>query len=260
MKLCAHLSKLAYKRPASLDITAGAEVLNSVGNNKKAFPVFIDGNPLSDAQAYIWLLEDGNGPTPKFYMYVCFRGTESTRDVLADIDIIFDTLEGDIRVHAGFHHQYKSMENKLYNFLDELVDKYETIVCCGHSLGGALAALSAPIIAERYPTKDVRCYTYGAPRVGNKSFITWFNKTVADSCRVVNERDPVTQIPLGFEYVHAGGGICLKDDNKFQVLKGDIPWYWRLFYSLKRLNFRGIIKEHDTSLYIDRLMKLPKST
>ena len=40
----------------------------------------------------------------------------------------------------------------------------------GHSLGGALATLAAYDIVKGCPNVDVACYTYGAPRTGNRAF------------------------------------------------------------------------------------------
>ncbi len=40
------------------------------------------------------------------------------------------------------------------------------VICTGHSLGGALATLCAPWCAIEYPKADVRCVTFGSPRVG----------------------------------------------------------------------------------------------
>jgi len=46
----------------------------------------------------------------------------------------------------------------------------------GHSLGGAVATLTAAELSTNtnYNVADV--YTYGEPRVGNKKFADWFNK------------------------------------------------------------------------------------
>ena len=40
----------------------------------------------------------------------------------------------------------------------------------GHSLGAAVATLLAPWAALQWPSADVRCVTFGSPRVGNQAF------------------------------------------------------------------------------------------
>jgi hypothetical protein len=255
LKMCAHLSRLAYKRPG--DKLDKDDFYTAVDDK---FPMFIDGNPQSDAQAYAWLLEDtkNKSSTPKQYMFICFRGTESKRDMLANIDIRHEKIKDNICVHSGFMGQFKSVEEEICKILDQHESEYSTIVCCGHSLGGALAMIAAPILAERYKTKELRCYTYGAPRVGNGDFCKWFKGLVKINCRVVNERDPVTMIPLSFLYVHVDDGICFKDDNTHVIIKRDLPWYLRLITYWKKLNLSELIKEHDARLYIERLMRLEK--
>lgn len=42
----------------------------------------------------------------------------------------------------------------------------KTIVTSGHSLGGALATLSAISANQRFPQCRVITYSYGAPRIG----------------------------------------------------------------------------------------------
>lgn len=51
------------------------------------------------------------------------------------------------------------------------------VLCCGHSLGGALATLASAWASYEYPDADVRCVTLGSPRVGNPAFV--------DACRYV---------------------------------------------------------------------------
>lgn len=47
----------------------------------------------------------------------------------------------------------------------------------GHSLGGAIAALMAVDVA-RLGYKVDHFYTYGAPRIGNPEFFSWFKSFV----------------------------------------------------------------------------------
>jgi Lipase (class 3) len=71
----------------------------------------------------------------------------------------------------------------------------ETLTCCapplipaktGHSLGGSLAMLAAYDIAARLPTLTVRCYTYGAPRTGNRAFAEDYGRVVEDTWHIIN--------------------------------------------------------------------------
>lgn len=56
----------------------------------------------------------------------------------------------------------------------------------GHSLGGALATLAAYDIAALWPTMAVSCYTFGAPRTGNRAFAVDYARMVQDTWHVIN--------------------------------------------------------------------------
>lgn len=240
ISICATFSKLAYSQQQRQDTETQDDV----------FPIYIDGNPRTDAQAYMWLINKK--------MYVCFRGTESRRDMLTNIDIIPETFgTPHIKAHSGFVEQLESVKDTIISQLENHALKYDTIMCCGHSLGGALATLAAPMFAERFAgTHAVKCYTIGAPRVGNWNFCKWFHSTVKEYYRVVNEHDPVPMVPLGFMYTHVDNVVCYSDDTgTFVLRKGDTPWYLRLFRSLPKIKLTGIIKEHDCNMYISRLTR-----
>ena len=55
-----------------------------------------------------------------------------------------------------------------------------SLVCAGHSLGGALAQLAANDIArgaqQQLLRAEITCYTFGSPRVGNHAFAAEYNQ------------------------------------------------------------------------------------
>ena len=68
----------------------------------------------------------------------------------------------------------------------------------GHSLGGALATLcafdiaaavkEAGAVAESGRAIDVCCYTFGAPRTGNRAFRNDFNELVPNCWGIINDQ------------------------------------------------------------------------
>ena len=67
-----------------------------------------------------------------------------------------------------------------------------TIVITGHSLGAALATLTAYDMASVYGTK-VSMINFGSPRVGNGNFANVFNHRLANrAIRVTHALDPIT--------------------------------------------------------------------
>lgn len=154
---------------------------------------------------------------------VAFRGTElKSRSVLHEINTDLNAkpvpFELGGRVHKGF---LKGLEeiwggpDGLQIFLKNLIDENpeRPLWVTGHSLGGALAALSFARIPE---AKGL--YLYGAPRVGDKDFLCLFEGRSV--WRIENARDPVPLIPpdipkLKFNFEDLGS-------LRFITLEGEI--------------------------------------
>lgn len=131
---------------------------------------------------------------------IAFRGTESLRDWMMNIRITRKRFF-DCYVHSGFLKQYESVKNNIYKLLK---NKNKRIICCGHSLGSALATLCAVDLRISQARSQVSCVTFGSPRVGGKRFRSLFNILVPNSIRVVHRFDPITYIPFRINYRHVG--------------------------------------------------------
>ena len=53
------------------------------------------------------------------------------------------------------------------------------VLCTGYCGGGAMATVAAVWMALQCPTADVRCITFGSPRVGNAAFCEAFKWVTA---------------------------------------------------------------------------------
>ena len=155
-------------------------------------------------------------------MCLVFRGTESARDVIIDLNIfrtshyINNKYIG--KVHTGFLNQYNEIKDKIFNHLDSIKfnnnnnsdsdsDSNSTLFICAHSLGSGLGSLSCLSLLEKYPDINIKNYTFGSPRIGNSDFIYNFNKLVKNNYRIINNNDPVTLIPSILLYRHTQGEI-----------------------------------------------------
>ena len=88
------------------------------------------------------------------------------------------------------------------------------IFVTGHSLGGALATLGAAYLSG---WGLAACYTFGAPRVGNKEFSSSLQTPIY---RVVNPLDTVPHIPTPLRgYRHAGVRKGLRRTSPFDTLR-----------------------------------------
>lgn len=234
---CAILSKLSYKNP------------NDISDNELPFkmnskPIFFN-NEITDAQAYIWVLDD--------IIYLSFRGTSNIKDALIDINIIPTSLENNVKIHSGFYIQFKSLEKNILKTLNSL--EFSELNICGHSLGGAISTISAYYFGKLFQNKKVNCYTIGSPRVGNYNFIKAFKENVNENYRINNDEDPVALVPLNNNYIHVENNIVL-DETTFTCYKWDCPFYIRPLISLLNIDFKKPVEEHDCTLYIERLKKL----
>lgn len=152
-------------------------------------PIF---EPSTDTQAFVAVRENGKDS----FVVLCFRGTEKKRDWASNLNVLKIGIEdpnpdGDREIvghmHRGFHNAYESVKNQINERLSEYMDI--PLYVTGHSLGGALA-----VVATWYQSSHhlAACYTFGAPKVGDKGLHGYFRTPIY---RVVNAADPVPWLP-----------------------------------------------------------------
>ena len=199
--LCAEMARLAYVKEISRleDYLARAryELHWNIGYSNRGTQLFIAKTKL----------ESGG-----YKIIVSFRGTEpdDPSDLVADAVLLktpwFDVAgnNGGL-VHKGFAEALLNdavngnVLSQIKQQLDDLVSQAASILLTGHSLGAALALLTASCFNESTLLEKLHTYTFGAPRVGDEAFST----SVANDKhqRYVNCCDLVTRIPtesLGF--------------------------------------------------------------
>ncbi len=159
-----------------------------------------------DAQAYAFKM----GKCPRAPLVLACRGTSSLQDAMVDVSlqaVPFKSADGkckpNVLVHRGFYEQFKGIMPQVDSLYKGHLAKGGMLICTGHSLGSAVAALAALYYGEAYP-KQVAYIGLGTPRVGNEGFKQVFDGAVMDRTRIVNGRDPVNKVPLPVGYVHAG--------------------------------------------------------
>ena len=98
--------------------------------------------------------------------------------------------EYDGRVHYGFSSVLRRSWGRIQTLLDVVENR--PLFLTGHSLGGALAVLSACRLA-RAGRPPVAIYTFGSPRVGDPTFCAGY---ALPTYRIVNRLDLVPEMPL----------------------------------------------------------------
>lgn len=225
-------------------------------------------NRVQNSPTYIFDEDTGTSGycwTQDRVLYIIFRGTDDSNDVLINLDIDRKPLfsdRTDILVHDGFLKQLSSVYYMILEEINVNFDFIDTIHFSGHSLGGGVATLAAAYIASilshGLQKKKIVCHTFGSPRVGNYKFCQYFNKMVDENIRIVNFKDPVALVPLSCLYYHVKNELCINDKCIVTMKKYDRPWFMRLLCIPFSIDCCQPIANHTCNMYIDRLLRLAK--
>lgn len=130
-------------------------------------------------------------------------GTRGLRNLITDAEAWRSPVTCG-EVHHGFWNAWLPVKFKLIQKIEAiLAGAKKPVFVCGHSLGGALAMIAAKYLALKlYDICGV--YTFGCPRVGDKTFARNYNAchvaattlTLLDlTFTVINDCDIVPRIP-----------------------------------------------------------------
>ncbi|UQN44865.1 lipase family protein [Agarivorans sp. B2Z047] len=181
------------------------------------------GGYLFNKQTGFAALGHGDGPY-KGDAIIAIRGTQLTsgHDWATNAQVGLTGSDNGQAVHSGFQRTFSLLRPQLKKFLDEWRKNSNrgAVHCVGHSLGGALATLTADWVATSSYTSNVQLYTFGAPRVGLPGFASANTNRTNKNYRCTHGADVVPKVPLwpfvqspykGLEFRLDGGyGICLK--------------------------------------------------
>ncbi|GAA0171388.1 phospholipase [Lithospermum erythrorhizon] len=145
---------------------------------------------------------------------IAYRGTATCLEWLENLRATLSPLPDDMApsnhepmVQSGFLSLYTSgntnspsLQNSVRKQIGKILEIYGdeplSITITGHSLGAALATLTAYDIATTFKHAPlVTVVSFGSPRVGNKCFRTQLERSGTKVLRIVNSDDPVTKVP-----------------------------------------------------------------
>ena len=188
------LSRLIYKRDHTEGVASPLsrnDYLRHVGLKEVQF----FNHPNTQAA----LVETATASLPAFAVLV-FRGTAGRlSNWRFNLDIVTCPWPAGGRVHRGFGHLIMQIWRPIAAALEGVK---KPLYFTGHSLGGALAILAASLHAPH------AVYTFGAPRIGDRSFAHTLSEVRVFN--VINPHDLVTQLPPavpGFRFSHTGAII-----------------------------------------------------
>lgn len=187
-------------------------------------------------------------------IFIVYRGSQTQGDWFSNLRIIQtkrklfpskngqDKIQGE--VHRGFHAQYTRRDSQrnqpsiseiIATTLTKEVVAGKTIYITGHSLGGALATLTAAHVKLLHPDTDVHLYTSASPRVGDKAFQKSFQALgIKKAFRIFNTEDKVPKLPPPLElpfqnpqYEHIGENLEFTSDTGSIQFNHTLPIYAR---------------------------------
>ncbi|CAN4076011.1 unnamed protein product [Withania somnifera] len=175
------------------------------------------------------------------YVVVCDDRSEIQRMGRRDIVIALRgtaTYEAQAKVECGFLSLFQtagvnvpSLAESVVNEVQRLIEQYKgeslSITVTGHSLGAALALLVADEVSTCAPdVPPVAVFSFGGPRVGNRSFADRLNSKNVKVLRIVNNQDVITRVPGMFvseeldKKLRESGSV----NGVLNVLDKSMPW------------------------------------
>ncbi len=127
-----------------------------------------------------------------------------------------DQVHAQGQLHKGFLDAYLTLRTQIIAALNVQLAAYPSysVVATGHSLGGALATLFVSDIVDRVVNaSSLTAYTYGQPRVGDKTFADDFDQRFGNFWRVINYADRVPHDP-SIGYQHVAGEVWFYSTGK----------------------------------------------
>ena len=233
----ARLSNIAYKSPA-----IASKLFEELGYTSSYYET-------DDSNVYV--VEDATD-----IIVVC-RGTEPSEwsDISADLSIdLVPSRSGVGKVHVGF----RTYTDKVWPLVKDHVNAHngaKLLWLTGHSLGAAMATL----MARRFTLDNTlpiptALFTYGSPRVGNRTYINTFNKLVQHH-RWVNAGDIVTKVPISPWYYHCGTRHHIKAPTQSTTHTSWITKIYTTIHDILLKKLKNDISDHSSTLYVERLSK-----
>ncbi|CAA90544.1 Fungal lipase-type domain-containing protein [Caenorhabditis elegans] len=189
----------------------------------------------NQCQAFIAISDSTN------QVIISFRGTNSGGQLLSEFGVGLEDYAAYTEIDGS--NNTVSVGHVNVYFLDAMNQMWEdmvqpsiknrqnyTFLITGHSLGGAMATLTAFRIAFRQFSSRIKVHTFGEPRVGDTVFASYFTDMVPYAFRVVHNTDPIPHLPPLNVANEAGPGmpyhhpreIWYNDDFSNYVMCSDV--------------------------------------
>lgn len=161
-------------------------------------------------------------------LFVAYRGTSNIQNWIDNVQVrqMYPYSDSEVGVEHGMYSLYASMRSEVRSVLDDMALKHGTsrLLITGHSLGGALATLTAfDLLNTESPYVVSDLITFGSPRVGNMRFAEYFDMYDLRIARVTHNYDMVPHVPETFMgYAHVRGEVWYNEDATEYTVCSDL--------------------------------------
>lgn len=175
--------------------------------------------------------------TTQRLIYVAFRGSETLENWKDDLNVLFEEYDActACQVHAGFYSAQQAAFPQVLAAVKSLRTKFPRFntVVTGHSLGAALATLTALDLTKVKVGGTVNLVHFGSPRVGNDAFAYWASgKLTATKHRFTHHRDIAVHYPRHERFMHIDGEVYEEEQWDLKECTGtedvDCSFKWSL--------------------------------
>lgn len=136
-------------------------------------------------------------------LIIAFAGTDPLNLLNWVSDFYLGRPSADL--HEGFQDAAAAVWTEIGTAIERSIDNNRPLFVAGHSLGAAIAIVTADRAHSEKKLMRAEIYVFGAPRVGRTEFVTRYNSTFGPTTyRFVHGKDIVPTVPfseLGFHHV-----------------------------------------------------------
>lgn len=249
---CAQLSEMAYEFDYVFKSKINSLYLECINTNNIKCP---DCNFIKfiKNKTNLHCLVTRNDTSKK--LIIIFKGTSKIVNWIYNLKLsqmkFKEDFDTNSLIHRGFYQQL--LEDDIIGQLEEIIknipDNYD-VWFCGHSAGGAHSIISSYILANRFPGKRIKTFTFATPRIGNKNFAENFNKIKnLEHWRISYRNDIFTALPI-FNYHHFGESIRIYPD-KVEYGKYNKFFTFSLFKCFSLLDHHPYFYTHELKKLLD---------
>jgi Lipase (class 3) len=157
--------------------------------------------------------------TRKGKMIVAFAGTDPLNLLNWISDFYLGRSGAD--VHQGFEDAAAAVWKDVGTAIKRCMNDGQALFIAGHSLGAAIALVTADRARRELGLQHGEVYVFGSPRVGRGDFVSRYNSSFGRTTyRLVHGRDIVPTVPpseLGFH--HVGRLLQCESGQKFDEMR-----------------------------------------